>query len=392
MEDIVNKDFIAALYYSKQGVQLYFVGGCVRDRILGKVSKDIDILVYGSTLDEIALVLEPFGKVDLVGKSFGVIKFTTKGVTYDIAVPRIEIKTREGHQGFEVDTNGVSVKDDLLRRDFTMNAMLMSIPKLELIDFHRGEFDIADKRIRHVNDCAFTEDPLRMLRAVQFAVRLDFKISVKTFELIKANSSKLVEISGERIVIELEKMVKSKNLADALDLLTATDLHWYFLGKEDKFNITEKAYTQIDTLGEFLYTIYRDSNIEPSRIFEALKLDTYTQREFIALTDIGYSINMQDTRKAVFKNMRTFPEILETHYFDYGLKGVAIKSMARGEYPTNHTMLDIKIDMLKHLGLEGGALGKMLDKIFDAIFTDKVKNTFHALLKFVQDEMDRVQR
>ena len=157
-----------------KGGKIYQIGGVVRDEMLGKISKDLDLLVVGIDLKELGKIIERFGKVNLVGKSFGVLKFTPEGTSeeIDISVPRIDSKsTGKGHKDFEVKLGkGISLVQDQLRRDFWMNAIAKDGETGEVHDMGgRGKLDIENRVVRMINPQAFQDDPLRMLRAVQFA-------------------------------------------------------------------------------------------------------------------------------------------------------------------------------------------------------------------------------
>ena len=193
--------------------KLYEVGGAVRDFLLsGKETEEKDYLVTGIPLEELTALLKPHGKVDLVGKSFGVIKFTpfskSERTTYDIALPRKEYSTGPGHRDFEVQfDHTLKVEDDLARRDFTINAIAKEVATGKLLDPFHGQSDLKKKIIRQVFPEAFLEDPLRMLRAVQFAARFEFKIEPETLEALKRNAHLITSVSPERIQDELSKLL-----------------------------------------------------------------------------------------------------------------------------------------------------------------------------------------
>ena len=137
----------------RKGGKIYQIGGAVRDEILGKVSKDLDLLVVGVELDVLGRILKPFGKVNLVGKAFGVLKFIPEGETeeIDISVPRIDSKsTGKGHKDFKVKLGkGITLQQDQVRRDFWINAIAKDIDTGEVIDVERkGMTDIKNKEIR----------------------------------------------------------------------------------------------------------------------------------------------------------------------------------------------------------------------------------------------------
>ncbi len=197
------------------GARPIIVGGYVRDFFMHKESKDIDIEVYNiSSLEVLKSNLESLGAVHEVGKSFGVLKLHIDGYDYDISLPRTEIKTAKGHKGFHIQTNGyLDFITAAKRRDFTMNAIGYDVVTSSIIDPYRGQEDIAKKTIRHVSDDSFIEDPLRVLRAVQFAARFNFKLNANTLKLCQNMVKKdmLAELPKERLFEEYKKLLLKAN-------------------------------------------------------------------------------------------------------------------------------------------------------------------------------------
>ena len=194
--------------------RIYEVGGAVRDRFLtpGLKVKDRDYLVTGIAYDALTALLRRHGRVDLVGRSFGVIKFTEhrrdESLTFDVALPRREHSTGVGHKDFAVDFDPqLPVEADLTRRDFTINAMAVALDSEQLIDPLGGMADLKARRLRMTSPESFTEDPLRMLRAIQFAARFEFDIEPETFAAIQARAGLINTVSAERINEELVKML-----------------------------------------------------------------------------------------------------------------------------------------------------------------------------------------
>jgi tRNA nucleotidyltransferase (CCA-adding enzyme) len=192
--------------------KLYEVGGSVRDTLIdpGIEIKDRDYLVTGIPYDQLADILHSFGRVDLVGKSFGVIKFTQKGTknTVDVVIPRKEVSTGAAHRDFQVVYDpGLPVEEDLGRRDFTINAIARAIPSGEIIDPYGGRKDIEARLIRIVFPDSIIEDPLRTLRGAQFAARFEFEIESVTLQKMKEAAHLIDTISPERISEELNKML-----------------------------------------------------------------------------------------------------------------------------------------------------------------------------------------
>jgi len=181
------------------------VGGSVRDALLGIRPKDFDVEVYGMDLEVVADALKPVGTTNLVGKSFCVVKLRVGPLEYDFSIPRKERKTGPGHLGFEIDADPrLTEREALKRRDFTINALLYDPDKSELIDYYGGKSDLAQRRLRHVSD-AFVEDPLRPLRAMQFAGRFDLTLTKETAEICASMKNEYNTLPLERIWGEWEK-------------------------------------------------------------------------------------------------------------------------------------------------------------------------------------------
>ncbi len=196
---------------TKQDAKAIIVGGSVRDHFLQLPTKDYDIEVYGfETLEQLVLLLEQFGSVNLVGKSYGVVKFGYEGEVYDFSLPRTESKVGRGHRGFEVTVDGrLDFEEASRRRDFRMNALGYDIEKQRFLDPFGGLKDIADRCIRHIEDTTFREDPLRVYRAIQFASRFGFTIAEETLRLCQkmVEEGMLAELPKERVYAEWQKLL-----------------------------------------------------------------------------------------------------------------------------------------------------------------------------------------
>ncbi len=207
--------------------QIYEVGGTLRDTLLGIPHKDKDLLVTGIPMPELISLLEKHGKVQQVGKSFGVIKFRPyQGQSeFDIALPRIEQSTGPGHRDFQVSFDPyIPVEKDLGRRDFTINAMARNLQTGEIHDPFKGQEDLKDKKIRMVFKNTFLEDPLRLLRAVQFAARFNFEIENETREEMKKDSALIRNVSPERIIEEVRKLLMAEKPSVGFWIMRETDL------------------------------------------------------------------------------------------------------------------------------------------------------------------------
>jgi len=187
---------------AERGGRTFYVGGIVRDRLMGRENKDVDIEVHGIEPDVLYSILENLGKPISMGVSFGV--YGLRGYDIDIAMPRKETATGRGHKDFDVFVDPyLGTEKAAVRRDFTINAMMQDVLTGEIVDHFGGREDIKNGIIRHVNDNTFVEDPLRVLRAAQFAARFGFVIAPETVEL--SRTMDLKALARERVMGELEK-------------------------------------------------------------------------------------------------------------------------------------------------------------------------------------------
>jgi tRNA nucleotidyltransferase/poly(A) polymerase len=214
---------------------LFAVGGRVRDEIrasLGQIQTppaDSDYVVVGVPLTELVERLSQNARVDLVGASFAVLKVTSAGETVDVALPRRERSTGIGHRDFEVESGaGVTLEEDLSRRDFRMNMMARSLPAGALVDPYGGEADIRARRIDLLSPAAFDEDPLRMLRAAQFAARFEYKTTGALRMAMNAAAPLVTSVAAERVQDELTKLLAlAKKPSIGLELLRSTNVLRY---------------------------------------------------------------------------------------------------------------------------------------------------------------------
>ena len=187
---------------AREGGHTYYVGGFVRDRLLGRDNKDIDIEVHGIPVQTLERILDSLGERLTIGASFGIMGL--RHYELDIAMPRSETATGRGHRDFAVFVDPfIGAEKAAQRRDFTMNALMEDVLTGEILDFFGGREDMRRGLIRHVNGKSFAEDPLRVLRAAQFASRFGFTVAEETVSL--SASMDLAELPGERILGELEK-------------------------------------------------------------------------------------------------------------------------------------------------------------------------------------------
>jgi len=200
-----EKEFFVGLF----GKDVYAVGGYVRDLIRGDPSEDVDILITHHPVEKVIKKIKAYGKVDLVGKSFGVIKFTIRGKTYDIALPRKDIPKGsgvKGHKDFLISADpNLPIENDLERRDFRCNSMALRLADGKIFDPLGGFKDTREKFIKLTNPQTFSDDPLRVLRVARFASVLSFSVDLPIYEISK--DIDLTGLSVERVNEELFKML-----------------------------------------------------------------------------------------------------------------------------------------------------------------------------------------
>lgn len=224
---------IASKVADELGLNAYAVGGVVRDLVMNRKSKDIDIVVVGSGIafaKAVANAISPHIEVS-VFKNFGTARFRFADTEIEFVGARRESYQSNSRKPAVEDG---TLQDDLNRRDFTVNALAIPLNgenKGEILDCFGGLQDISAKIIRTPldPDITFSDDPLRMMRAVRFASQLGFSILPETFEAIQRNASRLEIISKERIIDEFNKILLSPRPSWGINLLKDSGLLQYFL-------------------------------------------------------------------------------------------------------------------------------------------------------------------
>ncbi len=190
------------------GGRALLVGGCVRDMLLDIVPKDFDIEVYSLSPEKLTEVASAFGEVIEVGKAFGILKLKVGDSEIDLGIPRSDSKSSSGHKGFDVRIDpSMSPNDAARRRDFTVNAIMLDPLTGEYIDPFSGLADLWDRLLRCVDHEGFGDDPLRVLRAMQFAARFDLKPDEVSMSTMRAVVPRLIELSSERLRDEWKKLL-----------------------------------------------------------------------------------------------------------------------------------------------------------------------------------------
>jgi len=366
--------------------KIYQVGGAVRDEFLGKQSKDLDIVINGIEFNKLEQILRKYGKVDAVGASFGIIKFTPpNGEEIDIAITRTEKKIGTGYQGFEVTTDHtLPIETDLERRDFTINSIAKDADG-NIIDPFGGKKDLDAKIIRVTNPKAFSEDPLRMLRAIQFSSRFEFTIEPETFNMIKNNAGLISEISKERILIEFEKIVSKGKPKIGAELLINSGLFKGIFGVE--FTGSLDPFTYVTKMSEFCYWLIKPITEQPDYYYKViLKGDEKTSKEISALAYLYENQPKNDKYKMrwVFYNIYKISPSAFQSRFVYAHLSDVYEEFRNGLYPKTIQELAVNGEDLMGIGLKGKQIGDSLITVLDNIYSDNIKNDKSEIMGFLK--------
>ncbi len=384
------------------GYEAYIVGGCVRDSIMGINPKDWDITTSALPQD----IKRVFKRTIDTGIKHGTVSVLVNKSTYEITTYRIDGEYGDGRHPNSVEFS-TSLEEDLKRRDFTINAMAYS-HKDGLIDLFGGIRDIKAKRINCVGKAMerFGEDALRMLRAIRFAAVLGFSIEENTFAAIGTLADKLRLVSKERVFIELDKTVCSKN-AYYIKEVYNSGLYKYI---SQNFNaVKENSYLDmlyikgIESKRHIAWTVFMkdiDASLAKA-ILKELKVDRDTFTKVFVLTSyvkvklpdneisirkllskIGYERfrDLIHIKRLLLERLEESEEVLKAieEKLDYiQMQGQAI-SIA---------MLDIKGDDLMKLGIKKGpVIGKILDELLLSVLERPELNSKEVLLNMVKWE------
>ncbi|MBN1506938.1 MAG: CCA tRNA nucleotidyltransferase [Sedimentisphaerales bacterium] len=204
----------------EHGFQALLAGGCVRDMLLGRPAKDYDVATDARPDDVMGL----FRRTLKIGAKFGVVIVLTQGQQVEVATFRCDAGYEDGRHPAEV--RFTSAAEDAGRRDFTINGMFYDPLREQVIDYVGGQADLARRILRTIGDPdeRFSEDYLRMLRAVRFSTQLGFPIEPQTYAAVGRNAANIVRISGERIAVELEGILVDANRPAGAAMLVETGL------------------------------------------------------------------------------------------------------------------------------------------------------------------------
>lgn len=373
----------------RAGGKIYAVGGSVRDSYLGKSSKDLDIVIRGIPAPELEKILSKHGRMKLVGQSFGVYKFVPEGgeEEIDIALPRTEVSTGEGHKDFKITADHrIPIEKDLERRDFTINAIAKDVNGTTIDPFN-GLQDMSNGIIRVVGSDSFKDDPLRMLRAVQFSSRFGFDIEPHTLKDLKQNSRRINTVAKERIFEEFEKIVKKGDPFKGAQLLKSTGLLEALTGVDGPI-YAGPHWNNVKTMAEFIYLLThhlvpsvvnftKNKITDDTNVLNELKGIKYGLSDEVKSNDpkenrwIAHDIN-DISSKAL--NSKLLPRLIQ----------VAADEFKADRFPKNVNGLAVDGNDIKGMGYQGEEIGRIKEWLLDNVYAENVRNDRNDLLNLMR--------
>lgn len=389
-------DYILNTLNSK-GYEAYIVGGCVRDCILGRQAKDWDITTSAEPIE----VKKCFSKTFDTGIKHGTVTVVLNKENYEVTTYRIEGKYEDCRHPEEVSFTK-NINEDLLRRDFTMNAIAYH-PQKGFIDPYKGIFDIQCKIIRGVGNPSkrFQEDALRMLRAVRFSAQLGFQIEDETYQAVVENNVLIKKVSAERIKEELQKLLLSDSV-EKLPTLWTTGL---------LSNISSVLYmvlpTQEQELVRQLKAIEKEVDLvwavflqyialeETEKLLKQLKFDTKTLKNILILErNLKIQIGMDEycVRKKAFEigvdELKQLIKLkrVQSKYEDMNKFEKIFEGILERNDPIRLKDLAINGNDLMDLGVGmGKMMGDMLYYALDIVHRDIENNEKQILMKAIRE-------
>lgn len=351
-----------------QDKNLFYIGGVVRDELLGRKSFDIDITYAGNAIDFAKNI--PDAEIIQINEPFGTVKIKLEGKEIDIASTRNETYPRKGHLP-EVKTIGCSLKDDVLRRDFTINALAKSTLTGEIIDYTNGLEDIKNKTLRVLHSRSFIDDPTRIVRGLKFSVRLGFELDSYTEKLQREYLNNInYDMSYKRLKKEL---VETFNLNSQIAFEKFVNQKIYKLITPNEFKLPQTNFEELIRKynPKCVWIIYigllPDISALPLTKSEKKIVDDFNKLKENYLNRILNSVQKENITD--FEIYKMFEGLnIESVIMYYSIEPEAVK-----KYLTNlkNIKLEINGKDLQRLHIKPSA---EYQKCFDYILKEKIKN------------------
>ena len=373
------------------GFEAYVVGGALRDALLGASPYDWDVTT-SATPRELQAVFSDFGTVES-GLKHGTLSVIIEHTPVEITTFRIDGGYTDARHPTSV-TFTPNLREDLARRDFTVNALAYS-HKTGLVDLFDGQKDLENKLVRAVGDPEkrFSEDALRILRAFRFASKLGFTIDENTLAGIKACREGLLKISAERIARELEGIIVGKHAYESLVQMKACGVLSLVAaptvdGLSDPLNTLPQEFAL-----RMAYLLRHAEENEVSTLLSTLRLSNETTRHvktlLALLPHVDATLDDYGIRRLMSRSGELFPELLRLAEVDgkevSSLRASSERFVSRGDCVRP---CDLTIDgtALLSLGFSGKEIGTCLASLFDAVLRDPQKNKRSTLLALAAEK------
>jgi len=350
---------------NQAGHEAYLVGGCVRDLLLGREPKDYDIATAATPKQ----VQGIFPQTVAVGRSFGVIMVIHKSKEYDVATFRKDIDYSDGRRPGSV--SFCSVREDVLRRDFTVNGLLYAHEPGEVVDYVGGLQDLDAKIIRAIGEPSrrFEEDHLRVLRALRFSAELKFKIESDTYSAVQQNTPKLVRISRERVRDEFVKMLSLSWFSETLGLLRDSGVSEHLL---------PSWHRRVDASGDWAHFEARFDSL--ARI--GLPPSPQLHLAALLLPKSGQPFGGAEEIEGDLKLLK-----LSRHQEKWVLEGVLLASSVRRDLSAGLSRHQLIRMSRRVAALEGVGLAWAESRIDGGDDSDRLEALFHECESFGEDDL-----
>lgn len=380
---IIYKEVLSIL--NKNGFKAYVVGGFVRDKFLGIKGNDIDITTNALPNQITSL----FKKTYPLGIKYGTILVIYKNKKFEITTFRNEEKYLDHRHPDEV--NFISnLEQDLGRRDFTINALCLDINDT-LIDLFNGIDDLNNEIIKCIGDPLkrFTEDPLRILRAISFSSKLGFDIDSKTQEAIINKKGLLKHLSIERILNELNKIVTGKYFLKSLEKLINLEIHKEILLLNKGLDKISKDNISFDSF--LIYQIYRNINYLEPKCLNTLRLSRIKKNNYLSILRVieknEDNISIFDIYNLGLNNSLILNEVRQILF--YKDESIQINSLYNSLPIKNINEIDINKEEIKEYTLNLNEFKTTLKKIEELIILNKLENNHDSILLYLKKESDK---
>lgn len=367
----------------KNGYEAYIVGGCVRDMLLGKVPFDYDVTTSATPDTVISL----FEKTVPTGIKHGTVTVIIDKEPIEVTTFRTESGYNDNRHPENV-TFVSSLKEDLARRDFTVNAMAYN-SQCGLQDFFCGQKDLKNNVLRAVGNphTRFSEDALRILRLFRFSSVLSFNIEEETLTAALKLSGNLTNISRERIATELKKAVMGENVSTLIPLIESGGLDFLDIKKVPDFNVIKNC-NKNEKLA--LFSFFYLSGSDVSKVCYNLKLSNEFKSYFEKML-VLCNMNFPETKTEIKEMLKISTVEIFKDYLNLNnscgkntsAHGIMLTEILDKNEPYLISHLTISGKDLEKLGFKDKKLGEMLENLRKYVLENPEKNTREELLKTV---------